>query len=104
MGYESPFWVPGVISNIDKPQGAFTCWSSTLTVLADFGLFHELLITVSWGINHRFGSRSDSTIDESQGAFTCWSSTLAILADSGLYHGLLITVSWAINHRFGSSE
>src|SRR3954466_16134285 len=54
MGYKSPFWVPGVISTIDEPQGASTCWSSTLAVLADSGLFHGLLITVTWAINHRF--------------------------------------------------
>src|ERR1041385_5954255 len=52
MGYESPFWVLGVISTINEPQGAFTCRSSTLAVLADSGLFHGLLITV-------LGPRSD---------------------------------------------
>src|SRR3954471_25052423 len=56
MGYYSPFWVPEVISTIDEPHGAFTCWSSTLAVLADSGLFHGLLITVIWAINHSFGS------------------------------------------------
>ena len=34
------FWVPEVISTIDEPQGALTCRSSTLTVLADSGPFH----------------------------------------------------------------
>src|SRR4051812_23333367 len=46
MGYESPISVPGVISTIDEPQVAFTCWTSTLAVLSDFGMFHGLLITV----------------------------------------------------------
>src|SRR3954469_15520880 len=46
MGYSSPFWVPGVISTIDEPHGAFTCRSSTIAVLADSGLFHGLLITI----------------------------------------------------------
>src|SRR3954465_8286115 len=93
MGYLSPFWVPGVISTIDEPHGAFTCWSSTLAVLAHSGLVHGLLITVTWAINHHFGSfRVISSIDEHCGAFTCWSSTLAVLADSGLFHGLLVTV------------
>ena len=31
---------------IDEPQGALTCRSSTLTVLADSGPFHGLLLTV----------------------------------------------------------
>jgi len=35
-----------VIFTIDEPEGAFTCRSSTLAVLADSGLFHGLLITV----------------------------------------------------------
>ena len=101
-----------MISTTDEPHGAFTCWSSTLTVLADSGLFHGLLITVTWAINQSYmGYLSPfwvpgviSTIDEPQGAFTCRSSTLAVLADSGLFHGLVITVTWDINHRFGYLE
>ena len=46
MDYYSLFWVPGVISMSDEPQGALTCRSSTLTVLADSGPFHVLLLTV----------------------------------------------------------
>ena len=42
------FWGPEEISTIDEPQGAFTCWSSTLTVLAESGLFHGLLLTLFW--------------------------------------------------------
>src|SRR3954464_4874527 len=129
MGYSSLFWFPGVISTINEPQGAFTCQSSKLAVLANSGLFHGLLITV-------LGPRSDCHHSRPHGAFTCRSSTLAVLADSGVFHGLLITVlgprsdfhhsrtpgciyvpvintrsfcrflpvSWAINHRFGSPE
>ena len=94
-----------MIYTIDKPQGVFTCRSSTLTFLFDSGLFLGLEITVTRAINHRLGVLGViSTIDEAQGAFTCRSSTLAVLADSGLFHGLLITVTWAINHRFGSPE
>ena len=105
MGYLSPFWVLGVISTIDETQGAFTCRSSTLAVLADSGLFLGLVITVTRAINHRLGVLGViSTIDEAQGAFTCWSSTLAVFADSGMFHWLLITVRWAINHHFGSPE
>ena len=45
----------GVISTIDEPQGAFTCWSSTLAVLAESGPLHGLLIwPITWAINHRF--------------------------------------------------
>ena len=100
-----------MISTIDEPQGTFRCWSSTLKVLADSGLFHGLLsqlhgllITITWALNQRFGVPGViSTIDEPQGAFTCWSSTLTVLADSGLFHGLLITVTWAINHNYMGS-
>ena len=40
------FWGLGVISTIDEPQGALTCRSSTLAVLADSGPFHGLLLTI----------------------------------------------------------
>ena len=46
MDYYSLFWGPGVISMINKPWGAFTCRSSTLALLANFGLFHGLLLTI----------------------------------------------------------
>ena len=52
LDFYSLFWPPGVISTIGEPRGAFTCRSSTLTVLADSGPFHELLQTF-------LGSRSD---------------------------------------------
>ena len=52
MDYYSHFWAPGVISTINEPRGVFTCRPSTLTVLADSGLFRGLLLTV-------FGSQSD---------------------------------------------
>ena len=52
VDYYALFWGPGVISTIDEPQGALTCRSSTLAVLADSGPFHGLLLTV-------LGSRSD---------------------------------------------
>ena len=65
----SLFWVPGLISTIDEPRGAFTCRSSTPAVLADSGLFRGQLLTVlvinthsfgrfwpvSWTITHCFG-------------------------------------------------
>ena len=40
------FWGPEVISTIDEPWGAFTCWSSILTILANSGPFRALLLTV----------------------------------------------------------
>ena len=85
MDYYSLFWVSGLISTIDEPWGAFTCRSSTLTVLADFGPYRGLLLIV-------LGPGVISTIDEPRGAFTCRSSTLAVLADSGPFRGLLLTV------------
>ena len=85
MDYYSLFWGPEVISTVNEPQGAFTCRSSTLTILADSGPFLGLLLC--------FGSRYDfHMIDEHRGAFTCRSSTLTILADSGTFCALLLTV------------
>ena len=52
LDYYSPFWGPKAISIVVEPQGALTCRSSTLTVLADAGLFRGLLLTV-------LGSRGD---------------------------------------------
>ena len=52
MDYYSPFWGPEAISTVIEPQGALTCRSSTLAILADSGPFHGLLLTV-------LGSRSD---------------------------------------------
>ena len=54
VDYYSLFLGPGVISMIDEPQGVLTCRSSTLTVLADFGPFRGLLLTVlgSWSDFH----------------------------------------------------
>ena len=85
VDYYSLFWGPEVISTIDEPQGALTCRSSTLVVLADFGPFVDYY-ALFWG------PEVISTIDEPQGALTCRSSTLAVLADSGPFRGLLLTV------------
>ena len=52
VDYYSPFWGLEAISIVLEPQHMLTCWSSTLAVLVDFGLFHGLLLTV-------LGSRSD---------------------------------------------
>ena len=47
---------------IDELQGAFTCRSSTLTILANSGLFRALLLIV-------WGPRAISMIDDPRGAF-----------------------------------
>ena len=47
-----PVWGPKVIFTADEPRGAFTCRSSTLTIWANSGTFHGLLLTV-------FASQSD---------------------------------------------
>ena len=85
MDYYSPFWGPKAISIVVEPQGALTCWSSTLTDLADSGPFRGLLL-VFWGPG------VISTIDEPHGVLTCRSSTLIDLANSGPFRGLLLTV------------
>ena len=85
VDYYSLLWGPRVISTIDEPQRALMCRSSTLTVLADSGLFHGLLLTI-------LRSQAIFTFIEPQGALTCRSSTLTVLADSGPFHGLLLTV------------
>ena len=51
VDYYSPFWGPELISIVVERQGALTCQSSTIAVLADSGPFRELLLTV-------LGSRS----------------------------------------------
>ena len=46
VDYYSLFWGPGVVTTIDVPDGALTCHSSTLAVLAESGPFCGLLLTV----------------------------------------------------------
>ena len=64
VDYYSLFWGAGVSPTIDKPQGALTCRSSTLTVLADSGPFGGLLLTI-------LGPGVSPMIDEPQGLLTC---------------------------------
>ena len=45
LDYYSPFWGSEAISIVIEPEGARKCRSSTLSVLADFGPFHGLLLT-----------------------------------------------------------
>ena len=74
-----------MISILVEPQGALTCRSSTLAVLADSGLFHGLLLTV-------LGSQMISMVVGPHGVLMCWSSTLTVFVDSAPFHGLLLTV------------
>ena len=46
MDYYSPFWGPEAISIVVELQGALTCHSSTLVVLAGSDPFRGLLLTV----------------------------------------------------------
>ena len=85
LDYYSLFWGPESISIVVEPQGALTCQSSTLVVLADSDPFHGLLLTV-------LGPQTGFIVVEPCGAFMCRSSTLAVLADSDPYLGLLLTV------------
>ena len=84
VDYYSPFWGPKEISIVVEPQGAITCRSSTLTVLADSGPFH--------GLSLFWGPGVISTINESRGAFTFRSLTLAVFIDSDPFRGVLRTV------------
>ena len=45
MDYYSPIWGPTAIYIVVEPQGALTCRSSTLAVLADSDPFRGLLLT-----------------------------------------------------------
>ena len=56
VNYYLVFWVPEAICVVVEPQGAFTCRSSTLVVLADSGPFHGLLLTIlaRFGVPERF--------------------------------------------------
>ena len=68
-----------------EPRGAFTCRSSTLTILANFGPLLGLLLTI-------LGPEVISTINKPWGVFTCRSSTLTILADSCPFRAVLLNV------------
>ena len=46
VDYYSQFRGPEMISIVVEPQGALTCRSSTIAVLADSGPFGALLLTV----------------------------------------------------------
>ena len=88
MDFYSPFWGPKAISIVVEPQGALTCRSSALAVLADSGPFHGLLLTI-------WGPKAISMVVEPQGVLTCW-LRLTIWADSGPFLVLLLCFGAAI--------
>ena len=86
MDYYSLFWGPGVIFMIDKPRGAFSCQSSTLTILADSVPFHVLLLTVL-GVPERFPRLTIPRVP-----LRVRRQTLIVLPNSDQHPGLLLTV------------
>ena len=86
MDHYSPFCGPEAISVVVEPQGALTCRSSTLTVLADAGLFRGLLLTV-------LGSRGD--LDNLQTLGCVYVSIINTRGFCRFSH-----VSWTITHCF----
>ena len=87
VDYYSPFWGPAAISVVVEPQGALTCRSSTLAVLADSGMFRGLLLT-------DLGSRSDS--------HSCRTPRCAYVSVINTRSfDQFRPVSWTITHRFG---
>ena len=87
MDYYSPFWGPKAISIVVETQGALTCRSSTLAVLADSGPFHGLLLTV-------LGSQSDF-----HGCRTPRCAYVSVINNRGF--GRLWPVSWTITQFWG---
>ena len=90
LDYYSLFCGPKAISIVVEPQGALTCRSSTLAVLADSGHFRGLLLTVM--VYRTDYNYLRSMIDDPSGAIPSRASTLAVLADSAPFHGLLLIV------------
>ena len=86
LDYYSLFWGLEQISIVVEPQGALTCRSSTLAVLADFGPFHGLLLTV-------LGSRCGF-----HGKRTMWCVYVSVINTDSL--GRFWPVSLIITHRF----
>ena len=85
VDYYSPFWGPKAISIVAEPQCVFTCWSSSLAVLADSGPFCGLLLAVS-------GPGGISTIDEPL-VHLCFGHQQSRFLS-------IMSLSWTITHRF----
>src|SRR3954467_15455257 len=90
VDYYSLFWVLAVISMINEPRGTFTCRSSKLAVLADFGLFRGLLLNV-------LGSRSDFHDYRTPGF-------VYVSVINTRQFGRLWPLWWTITHGFGVPE
>ena len=86
VDYYSQFCDPGVISTINEPQGAFTCRSSTLIVLADSDPFLGLLFTIS-------GSQSAF-----HGCQTPRCAYVSVINNRSF--GRFCPISWTITHCF----
>ena len=85
--YYSAFWGPRTIFMIDEPRVVFTCPSSALTVLANSGPFHGLLLTV-------FRFQSDF-----HRCRTPRCAYVSVINNHSL--GRFWPISWTITHRFG---
>ena len=46
VDHHSLFWGPEVISKINEPLGALTCWFSTLAIFVDSDPFRGPLLTI----------------------------------------------------------
>ena len=81
------------ISMVLGPQGVLMCWSSTLTILANSGPFHGLLLTIlaRFEVPERF---SRLTIPR-----VC----LHVRRQYSQFWRIL-TVSWTVTHCFGVTE
>ena len=90
LDYYSLFWGPEEISIVVEAQGALTCRSSRLAVLADSGPFHGVLLTV-------LGSQSDYHDYKTLGC------VYVSVINTGSF-GRFLPVSWTIAHYFGVPE
>ena len=128
MDNYSLFWGPGVISTIDEPRGAFTCRSSTLTVLVDSDPFRGLLLIVLGSQNDFHGCRTPRCAyvlvvkTRSLGRFSpvswtitqfCGPEVISTIDEPGVplrvvinthYLGQFLSVSWTISPHFGVPE
>ena len=87
MDYYSPVLGPKAISIVVEPEGALTCRSSTLTVLADSGPFRVLLLSILGG------PRAIFMIDDpGELLLLVHRQHSHVLANSDPFCGLLLTV------------
>ena len=86
VDYYSPFWGPKAISMVVELQGGLTCRSSSITVWADSGPFHGLLLT---------DLRSLSDFHDWR---TPWCVYVSLINNPRFYR--FRALSWTITHRF----